>query len=187
MKKIETAPALIMIRQCILYFEKNWEKVNCFPDIARELKTDTFRNAEEIAMKYYAGVNVPLKYFIAEFDKKSYEMPADFGKKVADFISYASSYMNSKAIDDYAKMLNDMVGTCQYLTGVFRAKNNELLANERFDHVAVIIKNSTLTIEFGLTDDNQVGILDEVVKNIQTRNKKSGKVLGNTYLIKLGL
>lgn len=187
MKKITTAPSLLVIKDCILYFEKNYEKVACFPDIARELKTDTFRNAEEIAIKYYAGVNTPLKHFIEEFDKKSYELPADFGKKVTDFISYASSYMQKNAAMHYGKMLNDMVGTCQYLTAVFRSKNNELLANEIFDHVAVIVKDSILTIEFGLMNDNQIDILDEVVKNIMTRNKKSGKVLGNTYIIKLSL
>lgn len=95
--------------------------------------------------------------------------------------------MQKNAAMHYGKMLNDMVGTCQYLTAVFRSKNNELLANEIFDHVAVIVKDSTLTIEFGLTDNTPIDILDEVVKNALTKNIKSAKVVGDAYLIKIGL
>lgn len=185
MKKITESPLIKIINDCISYFETNRDIVNFFPDIARELKTDTFRNAEEIAMKFYAGVDPALRKFVNEFSKNGYELPAVLDKNVKELIFYVNSYVSDAKY--HMKTLDEMVAACQYLTGIFRANNNELLANEIFDSVAVIIKNSILTIEFGLTNDDQIDILDEVVKNIQTRNKKSGKVLGNTYLIKLNL
>ena len=78
-----------------------------------------------------------------------------------------------------------MMQVAHYLTGVFSKTNAKILADVTFDYVAVIVKDSMLTIEFGLMDNSQVEILDEVSNNI--RFKKTTKVLGNTYLIKMKL
>lgn len=186
MKKIKESPLIRTINDCISYFETNKDRVNCFPDIARELKTNTFiQNAEEIAIKHYVYLNEPLRQFIKEYDKDTYELPADLGKKVSEFVSYVRNYSSDKEDLYYMNTYNNMMQVAHYITGVFSKTNAKILADVTFDYVAVIIKDSILTIEFGLMDNNQAGILDEVANNI--RFKKTTKVLGNTYLIKFKL
>lgn len=185
MKKITESPLIKIIHDCISYFEANKDKVKFFPSIALELKYDTFKNAEEIATKFYAGVDPTLKKFVNEFPKNGYELPADLNNKTTELISYINRYVSDAKYN--MTRLDEMVATCHALTSFFNKKNNTILANVAIDYVALILNNSTLTIEFGLTDNTPIDILDEVVKNALTKNIKSAKVVGDAYLIKIGL
>lgn len=171
-----------MINACIAYFEANEDKVNFFPSIASQLKNEVFRNAEEIAIKHYVYLNDTLRNFVKEAPTSGYELPADLDRKVTEFVSYLKGYMSDKDNKYYMDTLNNMVQAAHDLTSVFSKTNSKILADVTFDYVAVIVNKSILTVEFGLMNDNQVEILDEVANNI--RFKKTTKVLGNVYLIK---